>query len=81
MMFKLTKPGGILPVCLVCGLLSCKDENNISDLEGSLVGYVMTQDEFTNPLPDHKAVYGMVNACENSIGELTSDTIYLRIYP
>ena len=52
---------GLLAVCLVCGLLSCKEEIVLPDLEGNLVGYVFTFDEFANPNEDHKGV--LVTAC------------------
>ena len=55
MIFKQTK-SGFLAICLVCGLLSCKEENLIPDLEGSLVGYIFTFDEFANSLSDHSGV-------------------------
>ena len=45
-----------LAVSLVCGLLSCKEETLLPDLEGSLVGYVFTNDEFSQRLEDHSGV-------------------------
>jgi hypothetical protein len=41
-------------VFLICGLSgSCREEVLLPDLEGDLVGYVYTFDEFANPMEDH----------------------------
>jgi hypothetical protein len=54
-----------LAICLVCGLLGCKEEIILPDLEGSLVGFVYTFDEFANVFEDHSGVlitaYGRAN--------------------
>lgn len=55
MKYKRTK-AGCLVVCLVCGWLSCKEETLLPDLEGNLVGYVYTFDEFASPKEDHHGV-------------------------
>ncbi len=55
MKYKRTK-AGCLAVCLVCGWLGCKEEILLPDLEGNLVGYVYTFDEFANPKEDHHGV-------------------------
>jgi hypothetical protein len=43
-------------VCLLMLLSSCSKENLVPDLEGSLVGYVYTFDEFANQLADRSGV-------------------------
>lgn len=64
MKYKRTKTG-FLAVCLVCGLLNCREETLLPDLEGNLVGYVFTFDEFANPNKYHNGVlvtvYGLAH--------------------
>jgi hypothetical protein len=47
----------ILPIVLIFSMFGCKKDNMfLPDLEGSLVGYVYTFDEFANSLEDNSGV-------------------------
>lgn len=43
----------IIRFFFLSALVSCRESFQVPDLEGSLVGYVITHDEFANPLDDH----------------------------
>ena len=48
---------GVWAICLAFGFMGCSNEQTfLPDLEGNMVGYVLTCDEFADPLDDHGGV-------------------------